>query len=83
MTWNFDMDAAPRGAEVVNTQRVGKNDVQVSRWVAPMILAAGPSGNFVGATKWDNKRKAWVFFSEDAPPIAWMPFPSHPHEVAK
>lgn len=83
MPWNFDMSQAPIGGEVTTTQRAGNGDINVTRYVAPTVIAAGPSEGFVGLTKWDNKRGAWMYFSKDAPPIAWMPMPDHPHEVAK
>lgn len=83
MTWNFDMSQAPKGGEVVTKQMLGKNEVELSRYVSPLILAAGPTGGFVGVTRWDNKRGAWVYFSKDAPPIAWQPMPDHPSEVMK
>lgn len=42
------------------------------------IIAAGNEG-VVTVSRWNEKRQAWTMFAADTPPLAWMPWPKHPH----
>lgn len=76
--WNYDMDAAPRGEFVKETRRIGKNDVEVAVHRPVQIIAAG-NDNVVTLSRWLPGEGRWNMFSAKTPPIAWMPWPEHPH----
>ena len=78
--WNFDMSAAPKGKTVSSAQRIGDKDVEVERFVSDLIIAAGSEG-VVTVSKWIPKEERWNMFSKSAPPVAWMPWPSHPEAL--
>lgn len=42
-----------------------------------MIIAAGSKGH-VTVSKWLPREERWQMFSKDTPPLAWMPWPTHP-----
>lgn len=77
MAWNFNMDEAPRGTfrDVVKT--VGKNTVMSVVHDPDLIIAAG-SGGIVTLSKWLPDQGRWNMFTKDVPPLAWMPWPTHP-----
>jgi hypothetical protein len=79
--WNFNMAEAPRGETRVEARKIGKNDAHIERHIPAQIIAAGQCG-VVTLSYWLPKQDRWSMFSKDAPPIAWMPFPSHPHSEA-
>ena len=81
MTWNFNMDEAPRGSyrDVVKT--VGKNTKMTVVHVPDLIIAAG-NGGVVTLSRWLPDQSRWNMFTKDAPPFAWMPWPTHPEAAA-
>lgn len=80
--WNFNMDDAPRGRTETRTRK-GKDGSQTEyeHFVPVKILAAG-SGDVVTISRWLPDEQRWNMFSKDVPPIAWQPFPDHPHAGA-
>ncbi len=77
MTWNFNMDEAPRGHFEDVTRTIGKNVVMSVVHVPEPIIAAGNDG-VVTVSRWIDREKRWNMFTADVPPIAWMPWPKHP-----
>jgi hypothetical protein len=41
------------------------------------IIAAGNKG-VITPSRWIEKEGRWVMFSKGVPPLAWMPWPTHP-----
>lgn len=80
MTWNFNMDEAPRGDVRMVTRKIGKNEVTTEEHVPALIIAAG-NGDVVTMSKWLPKEGRWMMFTRDVPPLAWMPWPDHPAPV--
>ena len=76
--WNFDIEQAPRGHFEPVTQKIGKNVVTTEKHVPALIIAAGNDG-VVTASRWLPKEGRWNMFTKDAPPLAWQPWPEHPH----
>ena len=79
--WSYDMTAAPRGETRAVTRTIGKNEVTVQEHVPVTIFCAGADGATVTPSRWMPKEERWCMFSKGAPPIAWMPYPSHPGVV--
>ncbi len=75
--WNFNMNEAPKGTTRTVTRTIGKNEVTTEEHVPALIIAAGSDG-VVTLSKWLPKERRWNMFTEATPPIAWMPWPSHP-----
>lgn len=42
------------------------------------IIAAGTK-NVVTASRWLPKEGRWNMFTKAVPPLAWQPWPTHPH----
>lgn len=80
-TWNFDMDAAPRGKHEVRTRK-GKDgsETEFNHFVPARIIAASSDGVTVTASNWLPEQGRWNMFNKDAPPIAWAPWPEHPSQ---
>lgn len=79
MTWNFNMDEAPKGRVQMVERLIGKNMAQIEEHVPDLIIAAG-NGGVVTLSKWLPKEGRWNMFSKSTPPMAWMPWPAHPLE---
>lgn len=78
--WNFDISQAPKGNWVETQKTAGKTVVMQMIHVPDPIIAAGNDG-VVTLSKWLPKEERWCMFTKDVPPLAWMPWPSHPNEV--
>lgn len=78
--WNFDISQAPKGSMRSVTRTIGKNEVTTEEHVPALIIAAG-NDEVVTRSKWLPKEGRWSMFTKDAPPLAWMPWPSHPHKL--
>lgn len=78
--WNFDMDEAPRGTSRTVSRTLGKNQIEVEEFTPYFILAAG-NGGVVTFSRWLPNEGRWNMFSKAVPPLAWMPWPSHPHRT--
>jgi hypothetical protein len=77
--WNFNMDQAPRGEEREVSRTVGKHrivSVKLEHVPAP-IIAAGACG-VVTVSRWLPEEERWNMFTKASPPVAWMPWPTHP-----
>ena len=77
MQWNFNIDEAPRGEFREVTRNIGKNEVTMEEHIPVLIIAAGNDG-VVTPSKWIEKDQRWNMFTKDVPPLAWMPWPTHP-----
>ena len=83
MTWNFNMDEAPRGRVVEEeTQLNNGKTVKRTKFVADLIWAASSCGMFT-KSYWvpsENGCGRWNMFTAVSPPIAWQPYviPEHP-----
>lgn len=78
MGWNFDVGRAPKGCVRSVTKTIGKNTVTVDEHVPVTIIAAGNDG-VVTVSKWLAKEGRWSMFTKAVPPMAWQPWPAHPH----
>jgi hypothetical protein len=81
MSWNFNIDEAPRGEWRTVKRVIGKNTVDVEYYDAPLIIAAG-NGGVVTTSRWLPKEGRWNMFTREVPPLAWQPWPSHPEAAA-
>jgi hypothetical protein len=78
-TWNFDIEQAPRGSMRKRTIRpVGKTPFEIEEHQPDLIIAAG-NGGVVTVSKWLPKEGRWTMLTKAVPPLAWQPFPTHPH----
>ena len=78
MTWNFNIDEAPKSYVEIATKPGPKGaDVEFKRIVYRHIIAASSCGK-VTRSYWVPKDGRWCMFSVNSPPIAWMPWPEHP-----
>ena len=77
MTWNYDMDAAPRGEFRKEIRKVGKVDAEVETF-HPVVIIVGGKCKTVTPSQWVPKRGAWSMFTKEVPPIAWQPWPEAP-----
>lgn len=77
MEWNFDIEQAPKGTTTTVQKTIGKAVVNQSIHVPALIIASGTDG-VVTLSKWLPKEERWNMFSKNVPPLAWMPWPSHP-----
>lgn len=78
--WNFDISQAPKGkTDYLTTGKTNKDGSPVLRkvHVAPRIIAAG-NGLITTVSKWLPDEGRWEMFTKDVPPLAWMPWPTHP-----
>lgn len=85
MTWNFNMDEAPKGGWV--KRDTGRKDkagqpIVADEYETVRILAAGSNG-LVTISKWLHESARWEMFSEKSPPKAWQTFPIHPDFEAR
>ena len=79
MSWNFNMDEAPRGEEREVRRTVG-NRKEESVWtehIPVQIIAAGSCG-VVTLSRWLPVEERWNMFTKASPPVAWQPWPTHP-----
>ena len=81
MEWNFDIEQAPKGHYEDITKTIGKNVFMTVRHVPIFIIAAG-NGGVVTFSKWLPDEGRWNMFTKAVPPLAWMPWPSHPSVAA-
>lgn len=79
MAWNFDMSQAPKGVTKTYTSTLKGQKVSREVHVPENIIAAGNDG-VVTVSYWVEKQQRWNMFSKDTPPLAWQPFPEHPHK---
>lgn len=80
MTWNFNMDEAPKGGWV--NRDTGRKDksgapIMADEYETVRLIVAGSKG-VVTATKWLHEEERWEMFKKDSPPKAWQPWPVHP-----
>ena len=83
MTWNFDIDAAPRGTTVRKVITNSKGiDVARDTFLPDKVIVAA-SGRMVMVSYWmppqeDRPNGRWHGLAAAEQPIAWMLFPEFP-----
>ena len=83
MTWNFDIDEAPRGTTVRKVITNSKGiDVARDTFLPDKVIVAA-SGRMVMVSYWmppqeDRPNGRWHGLAAAERPIAWMPFPEFP-----
>lgn len=83
MTWNFDIDAAPRGTTVRKVITNSKGiDIARDTFLPDKVLVA-TSGRMVMVSYWmppqeDRPNGRWHGLATDEQPVAWMQFPDFP-----
>ena len=75
-SWNFDMDAAPRGHTKETVVGKATRDIHVRE----MIVVAADDGKTVTSSRWLPDEGRWEMFTKDHPPIAWQPWSKTPGE---
>lgn len=77
--WNYDINQAPRGRIVDQTvtDKHGKTKT-VGRFERDVIIAASKCGK-VTSSYFIPEQNRWCMFAEGELPIAWQPWPEHPH----
>lgn len=79
MSWNFNMDEAPRGEEREVTRVVGKHKtISVTLEHIPVQIIAAGSCGVVTLSRWLPVEERWNMFTKASPPVAWQPWPAHP-----
>lgn len=76
MSWIFDMTAIPKG-EVV--ERPGPKGSVRKVHVPDLVIIAAPDGETVTVSRWIPDENRWNMIGKNEQPVAWMPFPKHPH----
>ena len=85
MTWSFDISTAPRGKTVTTTRLVndknsasGKSVKDFEEFREEPVILATKCGKVV-RSYWMQKEGRWAGFATGEQPLAWMPWPEHPH----
>ncbi len=91
MTWNFNMDEAPKGRMVTKTVKTAKGERTFEEFEPQPIIAATKCG-LVVKSQWYPPRMTqtghlldgnrWSGFGVNDAPIAWQPWPVHPNNVS-
>lgn len=80
MTWNFNIDDAPRGKyKTVSFVKEGK---LISREVfqPENVITASKCGRVI-VSQWLDEEKRWSMYGVNELPIAWQDYPRHPNEI--
>ena len=80
MEWNFDTNSAPKGSTKTVEFDTSKGKRQKKVFEPDWVLTASPTCRKVIHSHWIPKEKRWNGYTKDAPPIAWMYKPDHPHK---
>ena len=76
MTWNYDMESAPKGEtrtiNLTHHKTSGSYTNQITTKV-PVLISTETE---VLKTFWSETRKQWVGLSTDEKAIAWQPMPA-------
>ena len=83
MTWNFNIDEAPKGKYETKTA-VDKNGKEKTKttFLHDKIIAAGKCG-VVTVSYWNDPQQRWNMFGTKEAPMAWKPWPTHPDMETK
>ena len=83
--WNFDMSQAPRSKKVFShtvALKKGGNPTgetkDIYKLEKDVIIAASKCGK-VTASYYIPDEDRWCMFAKGELPIAWQPWPEHPH----
>lgn len=86
MSWNFDINTAPRGKKITSTRHVGKNTHEITDFVPDVIWAATKCGKVI-RTYWipENGKTPgrWSGLATGESPLAWQPFVTPEFPVIK
>lgn len=77
MTWNFNIEEAPRGSTVERTVTTEKGKVPYESFEHDHVILASKCGK-VTRSYWIPDESRWAMFSKHEAPVAWMLWPSHP-----
>lgn len=80
MSWNFDMDSAPRGEVYTRVVSTKKGHKELPGFRYEKVILAGACGT-VTVSRWLPEEERWEMFSKKENPIAWMAWPTSPVEV--
>jgi hypothetical protein len=78
MTWDFDITQAPRGSYVVRNKTLGKGRGDTKDFVADVVILATKCG-VVTKSRYLPDEKRWEGLAKGEQPVAWQPWPKHPH----
>jgi hypothetical protein len=78
VTWNFDLEQAPRGTFKTVKCSNGKKDLERKIFVPEYIITACKDNKLVTVSCWLEPQKRWNGYATDESPIAWQRFPTHP-----
>ena len=77
--WNYNLDEAPRGENVMRKQPGPKGqEVEREVFIPAKIIACAGDGKTVTVTNWLPKQERWNFFASGEAPLCWQPWPDHP-----
>ena len=82
MSWNYNMDEAPKG-RYEKREKVGRNGevVKFDVFIPDTIIVASKCEKVIVSRYLETGR--WNFFTKGVPPIAWQPYPTHPYKDEK
>jgi len=84
MTWNFDINAAPRGQTITSTRKVGKNTNEITDFVPDHVWLATKCGKVIHSRWIPQSGKTpgrWSGLATTGEqPLAWQPYivPEYP-----
>jgi len=81
MTWNFNIDDAPRGEYEDIIVTIGKKKVQKKVFNPVKVITASKCEKVI-VTSWLPDEGRWNMYSKKESPIAWQLYPEHPHKEA-
>ena len=77
--WNFT--PAPRSTFETVTRTLKDKTVEVTTVCDVYVIAALPSCDKVGKTRWLPQEERWEGMTRGQEPVAWQPWPEYPLEA--
>ncbi len=86
MSWNYDMNAVPRGRHETRVRTIKNEKQEYDVFIPERVLLAHPRDGQVYATYWIEPTKftpkgRWAGWRESDEPLAWQPYPEHPEVI--
>lgn len=81
MTWNFNIEEAPKGRTVERAVTTEKGKVPYEAFERENVILASKCGK-VTVSYWIPDENRWCMFSKHEAPVAWMHWPAHPGRAA-
>jgi hypothetical protein len=78
MSWSFDISKAPRGRYVVVNRKFGKTLADAKVFKPDRVILATKCGK-VTTSHYMPEEKRWEMLATGEQPVAWHPWPEHPH----